>query len=156
ATALEASDGIEPARDACQEAFLVAWRKLHALREPEAFGAWLKRLVRTQCARVRRRRATFAERPAGLRVRREIGATASDVAELACDRESDDLIHRAVAGLPAGEQQAVVLFYFLGESLRFVAQALGVSAGTAGKRVYAARLRLRRALPSTVTERFLG
>ena len=57
ATAFPACEDIEAARDACQEAFLMAWRLLPRLREPAAFGVWLKRLVRTQCARARRRPA---------------------------------------------------------------------------------------------------
>ena len=65
------------------------------------------------------------------------------------------MIQRAVAKLPAGEREAVTLFYFVGESLRAVARALGVSVASAGKRVYSARIRLRRRLPRSVTEAFL-
>src|SRR5262245_66115365 len=61
ATALHSCDEPELARDACQEAFLGAWRRLPALREPAAFGGWLKRLVHTQCARIRRRRSASAK-----------------------------------------------------------------------------------------------
>ena len=53
AVALQTAEDTESARDACQNAFLLAWRTLHRLRDAEAFGAWLKRLVRTQCARAR-------------------------------------------------------------------------------------------------------
>src|SRR5262245_57398502 len=55
AAALTACDDVEDARDACQSAFIAAWRSLPRLREPAAFGTWLKRLVRTHCARARRR-----------------------------------------------------------------------------------------------------
>jgi DNA-directed RNA polymerase specialized sigma24 family protein len=51
AVALEGSGDAESARDASQGAFLAAWRNLHRLRDADAFGGWLKRLVRTQCAR---------------------------------------------------------------------------------------------------------
>ena len=57
-------------------------------------------------------------------------------------------------GLPPGEREAVIRFYFLGDSLRAVARALGVTVGSAGKRVYDARLRLRRGLPRSITESF--
>jgi hypothetical protein len=40
--------------------------------------------------------------------------------------------------------------------LRVVAQALGVTLGTAGKRLYTARLRLRRSLPRDLAARFLA
>jgi RNA polymerase sigma-70 factor (ECF subfamily) len=153
-TALEVDGDVESSRDACQEAFLAAWRKLPRLREPAAFGAWLKRLVRTQCARMRRRRGASAELAAGLRIGEEIGPDMSDVADLASRRETDGLIQRAVLTLPPDERQAVVLFYFLGEPLRVIADVLGTSVGTAGKRVFAARLRLRRLLPRSVTSTF--
>jgi len=154
ATALRSCGEPEVARDACQEAFLLAWRRLPALREPAAFGGWLKRLIRTQCSRVRRRGVrAVAWNGAGIT---EVAERAGDAAEQAGRRETRQFIRRAVAELPEGEREAVILFYFLGESLRAVARVLGVSVGHAGKRVYTARLRLRRLLPRTVTEAFLA
>jgi RNA polymerase sigma-70 factor (ECF subfamily) len=156
ATALPWSDGPESARDACQEAFLVAWRRLPALREPAAFGSWLKRLLRTQCSRARRRRGAAAEIPESAADTAEARARTHDTAELVGRRELQRLLQLAVAALPPGEREAVVLFYFLGEPLRAIARTLGVSVGVAGKRVYTARLRLRRALPRSITETFLA
>ena len=46
------------ARDATQEAFVSAWRELPRLRDPEAFDAWLRRILVNACRaqmRVRRR-----------------------------------------------------------------------------------------------------
>src|SRR5215467_4376710 len=42
------------AEDAAQEAFIVAWRNLDQLRQPEAFPGWFKRIVLTQCNRMTR------------------------------------------------------------------------------------------------------
>jgi RNA polymerase sigma-70 factor, ECF subfamily len=151
-TALAVSDDLESARDACQEAFLSAWRKLPALREPAAFGAWLKRLVRTQCARARRRGRSAASRGHALP---DPDPFANDTAEVVSRREAQALVRRAVRDLPPAEREAVTLFYFLGESLRVVARALGVTVGSAGKRVHEARLHLRRSLPRGVAESFL-
>jgi RNA polymerase sigma-70 factor (ECF subfamily) len=153
ATALHSCDERESARDACQEAFLVAWRRLPALREPAALGGWLKRLVRTQCSRARRRSGVSAELARDIV---EIADRADDLAELVGRREVGQLIRRAVAALPVEERHAVILFYFLGEPLRAIAPALGVSVGLAGKRIYTARLRLRRALPRSISETFLA
>lgn len=150
ATAIEACGDVELARDACQEAFLIAWRKLPALRDPAAFGGWLKRLVRTQCVRARQR-ATSAESRGW-----SLPETQScDTAEVVARQEVQALVREAVLSLPSAEREAVLLFYFLGESLRDVARALGVSVGSAGKRIYNARLRLRRNLPRSVTASFL-
>jgi len=152
ATALRSCHEQESARDACQEAFLVAWRRLPALREPAAFGGWLKRLVRTQCSRVRRRGSVSAEISTDVV---EVADRANDLAELVSRREVRQLIRRAVASLPLGERNAVILFYFLDEPLQAIARALGVTIGLAGKRIYTARLRLRRTLPRSISETFL-
>src|SRR6478735_3972532 len=37
------------AQDAVQQAFLLAWRELPRLRDPERYGAWLHRLVVNAC-----------------------------------------------------------------------------------------------------------
>src|SRR5688500_4618462 len=42
------------AEDAAQESFLVAWKELGSLREPEAFPGWFKRIVLSQCHRATR------------------------------------------------------------------------------------------------------
>jgi DNA-directed RNA polymerase specialized sigma24 family protein len=54
---LERLDDPEEAKDATQDAFIAAWLKLRQLREPAAFGVWLKRLIATQCGRRRRKSA---------------------------------------------------------------------------------------------------
>ncbi len=152
ATALEVSDGMDAARDACQEAFRLAWKKLPTLREPAAFGAWLKRLVRTQCARARRRAAAAKSRA---RTLNEHPDHASDPAELVSRDEVQALVRSAVLRLPEQEREAVLLFHFLGEPLQVVARALGVTAARAGRLGFDARLRLRRDLPRSLTEAFL-
>ena len=154
ANALRGSDDVDTARDACQEAFLVAWRMLPQLREPDAFGGWLKRLVRTQCARIRRRRGLSSD---GESVRRH-GVKpmhVCDPAELAIRRDEARRIRRAVSELPAREREAVTRFYLLGEPLRRIAAALEVSVGQAGKWVFTGRLKLRRSLPRCFAEAYL-
>lgn len=153
ATAVAASPDAEHARDACQEAFLTAWRMLPKLREPAAFGAWLRRLIRTQCTRDRRQRRETS-RVSGTAEAQLVPAPTPDPEELAGRGEWTQLIHEAIASLPPAERDAVTLFYLLGEPLQVVARKLGVSPARAGKLTYSARLRLRRVLPVSVTEGF--
>jgi len=47
--------GDEAAEDVVQESLLVCWRKLPRLAKPEAFGAWVTRIVFRRCLRLRRR-----------------------------------------------------------------------------------------------------
>ena len=149
ATALNACDDVDDARDACQSAFIVAWRSLGRLREPAAFGRWLKRLVRTQCVRARRRG------PSRSLDDDELTDGACDPCETLDRRATAAMVRLAVQQLPLNEQQAVILFYFAGESLRGVARTLDITAALAGKRIYSARLRLRRELPRSVARMFL-
>src|SRR5262245_18544699 len=147
-TAADLSENLEAARDACQEAFLLAWRSLADLREPAAFGIRLKRLVRTQCARARRRQSAV--------VGVDDCASECVAAELLSQREAEELIRAAVDRLPVAEREAVTLFSFLGESLRGVARILGITVASAGMRIYSARLRLRRNLPRSIAASFLS
>ena len=142
--ALRASDDAEAARDACQEAFTLAWRTLPRLREPAAFGGWLERLVRTQCARARKR----GQQPK------------YEVLDFGCcpleRRELQRAMRRVIDGLPPLERDAVLLFHLLGEPLRVVARELHVSVARAGRILFDARLRMRRAMPRTVAREILG
>jgi len=143
--ASEACGDVEGARDACQAAFLLAWRTLPRLRDPEAFGGWLKRLVRTQCVRARRDRKDPPEAmPAG------------PVVQPIERQETQRLLERALHALPVAERAAVRLVYFHGETLDAAARSLGVTAGGAGKLLYQARLRLRRLLPRELARTFLA
>src|SRR4029079_4888221 len=54
--ALQSLDNPVEAKDATPDAFITAWAKLRQLRAPAAFGAWLKRLIASQCNRRKRSR----------------------------------------------------------------------------------------------------
>ena len=148
AVALQTAEDTESARDACQNAFLLAWRTLHRLRDAEAFGAWLKRLVRTQCARAR---CQSAKRSGG-----STPAAEADPSQHMVRRETQRLLWRALRGLPAAEREAVTLVYFQGMTLHEAGRRLGVTPAQAGKLVYRARLRLRRGLPREIARAFLA
>jgi RNA polymerase sigma-70 factor (ECF subfamily) len=141
-------DDPEEARDAAQDAFLAAWLKVRQLRDPAAFGPWLRRLVATQCSRRRRQRRRTE--PADERTLR--ATTESHVER--CERQR--LLARAMSGLSAAEHRVVVLFYFLGRTLDEIAKTLGAPRGTVGKRLHSARIALRRRLPRRLRDEILG
>ena len=144
ATALASLRDPEAARDAAQEAFLAAWRELPQLRTPAAFPGWLQRLVRTQCARIRRKQQ---QPPAGAPL------PENDDAIVRMERRR--LLARALEQLVPDDREALLLFHVLGESQRRIAEIFGVPETTIGKRLYAARLRLRRLLPRALAAEFL-
>jgi RNA polymerase sigma factor (sigma-70 family) len=139
ASALGVLHDADDAREAVQDAFLAAWLKLDQLRAPEAFGGWLKRLVSTECSR------RLRKRPA----RCDLEDDAVPVA-MTRTRETPWPLARALAALPDPERQAILLFYVQGCTLQEIAAIAGASPATIGKRLYAARLKVRRSLPLSV------
>ncbi len=138
----------DEARDATQDAFLTAWLKLRTLEEPAAFGAWLKRLIATQCSRRRRNG----------KLQPLIDSSAVDRSAVDRDfdrREQRRLLARAMIGLNASEHRILVLFYFLGRGLHEIAALMRIPRATVGKRLYTARLKMRRALPASLRQQFL-
>jgi RNA polymerase sigma-70 factor (ECF subfamily) len=145
--ALQLLNDPEEAKDATQDAFITAWLKLRQLRDAPAFAAWLKRLVATQCNR-RRRKRSADEVPRD----EELRATTQLHFE---QRERQRLLAQALSRLSEAEHRIVVLFYFLGRTLGEIATILGIPPGTVGKRLYSARITIRRILPRALRDEFL-
>ena len=104
------------ARDAVQEGFIRAWRSLPALREPDAFGGWLRTLVTRSCLDMVRRRGRRADRGRA-RPRLTSWRCPTRVTALA-DRELLDTILRR---LPPDARAVVVLHYYFDLTLPEVA-----------------------------------
>ena len=145
ALALASLRHVEDAKDASQNAFATAWRRLGQLRDPKAFDAWLKSIVVNECARWRRQRPLLPE---------DAAVPVAVEAEVH-DRDYQDLLATALAELPEPERHVTVLFYFLGYTQSQIARLLRVKPGTVGKRMHSARLRIRRRLPRSVRGDFV-
>jgi RNA polymerase sigma-70 factor (ECF subfamily) len=124
------------AQDAVQVALLEAWRDLPQLRDPQAFEAWIYRMLVRSC----RRESKRAERwlPAGAVQARE--PVAPDGVDLVVDR---DQLERAFRRLSVEERTVIVLYHYLDLPHDRVAATLGVPAGTARSRLSRAMRSLR-------------
>ena len=142
--ALASLGDVDDAKDAAQEAFVMAWHRLRQLRDPAAFGPWLKTIVATACARQRRKRVP---------VRQDVAVAVSTPDDRHIDYHN--VIGPALERLPEGERRVTVLFYFLGYTLPQIAKLLRLKPGTVGKRLHSARLRIRRGLPRSVRADFV-
>jgi len=118
------------AEDVVQDGLIKAWRKLRSLRDPEAFSAWLTRIVaNTAVARARRRRAT--EPIDGISV-----AAADGPLEVRID------VGRLLARLAPKQRAVLHLTTIEGYSDSEIARILGITSSSV--RVH--RLRARRRL----------
>ena len=132
------------ARDATQETFVAAWRRIRELRDPDRFDAWLQRIA------VNSARMTLRAR--GRRRVREIPV--GDVAALAAvadqataaSRTDADLLGAALDRLPPDQRTILVLHHLEGHGLSELAEILEIPVGTVKSRLHTARRALEAAL----------
>ncbi|MGD8485365.1 MAG: sigma-70 family RNA polymerase sigma factor [Chloroflexota bacterium] len=120
------------AEDAVQEAFVAAWQGLRALREPDAWDAWLRRLLIRSCYRLARRdqRRSQVEQSA---IPTAPGADPTDTPADVADREwvLDELSH-----IDVERRAVIVMHYYLDLPIREVAEILDIPYGTAASRLH--------------------
>lgn len=122
----------EWARDATQEAYVNAWRDLSSLRDPDAFEAWIGKLVLRACYREagRQRRHLHVE------VREvSMGGSVPDSTGAIAQR---DLLERGFRKLAPDQRAVLVLHHYLGLSVDEVAATMGIPVGTAKSRIHRA------------------
>jgi phosphoribosylaminoimidazole-succinocarboxamide synthase len=137
------------AQDAAQEAFAEAYLSLAGLREPGAFGGWLRRVVFKHCDRVTRRRRL---RVARLDEALDLPETSLGPAELAEQAEARAVVRHAMAELPEPERVVTALRYAGEYTQAEIAGFLGVPVTTVNNRLHAARKRLHRSMMSMVRD----
>ena len=119
------------AQDAVQEALVSAWRGLSALRDPDAWDAWLHRLTVRACyaAARREKRRTVVE----------LHVTLDDLLDGAPDapmaHAERDRLERELSRLSIDQRAVIVLHFYVGLPLTEAAGVLGVPVGTAKSRL---------------------
>ncbi len=136
--------GSDSAPDVCQEVFVALWR------HPERYDATRGPLL-GYLATITHRRCIDELRRSGRRAANEeramrLDAVADGTELLGLQRVAASAVRRALDLLPPAQRVAVELAYFEGLSFRQVADATGVSEGTAKSRLRLARARLADAL----------
>ena len=122
------------AEDCTQEAFIQAWRSLPAFEGRAAFGTWLHRIaVNAVLAQGRRRREQV-----GADVPADEAAAALPDPSASNDGAMLDL-EAAIACLPAGARQVLVLVGVYGHSHEEAAALLGIAVGTCKSQLHRAR-----------------
>ena len=131
---------IDRAEDAVQDALVIAWRDLPALRDPDRLDAWVRRLLVHVCiAEAGRER----RRVANLRLLPLDTASAPDGFLAIADR---DQLERAFRRLPPDQRAILVLHHYQGYAPSEIAETLGIPAGTARSRLHNAHRAMRAAL----------
>jgi RNA polymerase sigma-70 factor, ECF subfamily len=131
---------VDRAEDALQDALVIAWRDLRAIRDPDRFDAWLGRLLVRECidhaARERRRVANLWVLPVD-------GPAAPDELLTVAER---DQIERGFCRLSPEQRAILVLHHYAGYAPAEIAETLGIPVGTARSRLHYAHRAMRAAL----------
>jgi len=127
------------AEDATQDALVVAWRDLSALRDADRFEAWLHRVLVHTCYREAQRR----------RRRIEVEGQVRPISEPRDPGDQSvikDEIERGFARLSVEHRTVLVMHHYLGYTFPEIAETLGIPVGTAKSRIHRATVAMRAAL----------
>lgn len=131
------------AEDAAQDAFIQVLVDLDNLREPAAFGGWLRRIVFKYCDR-RTRTSRLPTVPLeGVVEQMTADVTQASALDSLEQAETANVVRRAIAALPDAQREAVTLFYIGERSQAQVAAFLDITEGTVRKRLHDARKTLK-------------
>lgn len=132
----------EDARDATQETFLAALRKLPSFRGDSSLGTWLHRVGMNACYDILRRRKRRAEEG----MPENPIAAPGDFAESSAEALD---VQRALARVPEEFRAVLVLHDVQDLPYEEIAQVLGVPIGTVKSRLHRGRVGLARILAGT-------
>ena len=121
----------ERAQDAVQEALVRAWQHVRALRDPDAWEAWLHRLTVNACYRWASRVKRRGEVELHVMPDLEPAYPSDFMAEVA----ERDRVGRAIGRLPIDVRAVVVLHFHADLTLTQVADVLEIPVGTAKSRL---------------------
>lgn len=144
------------AEDIVQEAFLKAFRSLHALREPGKFKFWFAGLVRSKAldALRQRRGQKGAIQATGIPPGLPSSAAFGHGPSLEEEEVAEDLRRKildAIEDLPGEDRLVVVLKHMEGLSYKEIAEITGASLSAVESRLFRARQMLRQKLDPSKT-----
>ena len=137
------------AEDLVQITFLQAWRKLGQLREPAAFGGWLRQIARSACRDHARRLVARPQLTALPAV--PVPAPPGDSPEQrVLTLEVRQTLHNRLQDLSESDRELVLLYHLEGRTTADLAAGLGLTEPAVRKRLSRARRSLSAGLASAL------
>ena len=126
--AYSATGSLTQSEDMAQETFVIAWKQLGQLREPEKLRSWLCSIARSVISSATRRQTREPAHGADmLDTVREIPAFDPIPSERAINREEEAILWRSLERIPILYREPLVLFYREQQSVTGVAEKLELS-----------------------------
>lgn len=130
----------QQAQDAAQEALIEAYRCLPTLQNPQAFSAWLRRIIFKHCDRLTRGKQPLHLQEASWQ---SFAAEIASPDQMLEQLQLTQAVRMAVQSLPDIYREVTQLFYLNGRSLQDIAHQLDLPISTIKKRLYTARQHLK-------------
>lgn len=127
------------AEDVLHDAFILAFKNIQQLKQPEAFAGWLKQIVVNAC--INHSKKTFRWQNWD-----EIQYEAADEPALWWTNISLEMVHREIKKLPDGCREIFVLYAMEEYTHRAISAELGITEGTSKSQYHRARKLLRQKL----------
>jgi RNA polymerase sigma-70 factor, ECF subfamily len=140
------------AEDICQETFLLAFKALPQLNDPDCFAAWLHAIARRQAIRHARGEARASHTPLDemiLEYSEVLGQSGWETLERRADQE---WVREAMATLPEEFQIVLTLRYWSEMPLERIANFLDLPLTTVKWRLHRARALMRQRLTANLTD----
>ena len=126
--AYSATGSLTQSEDVAQETFVVAWKQLRQLREPEKLRSWLCSIARSVISSATRRQTREPVHGAGtMDTVHETSATEPIPSEHVINREEEAILWRSLEKIPVVYREPLVLFYREQQSVTCVAEKLELS-----------------------------
>jgi len=146
----------DDARDACQEAFIAAYRNIAGFRGDAKVSSWLHRIAVNQCLTTKRRQKSRAEDflndEEGAEERTFIASPHLSPARQTEQVERMTLVRQAVGALPTDLRQVIVMKEFEEMTFQEISETLELPLSTVKSRLYTALKQLKMKLERTPVE----
>lgn len=120
------------AEDAVQDAMLLAWRDLRALRDPDAWDPWVRRLTVNACYKA----AGKHQRRTRLEVQVDADPWSAQASDSASDIADREWVLSALDQLNLDQRAVIALHYYFDLPVKDVAEILDIPYGTAASRLH--------------------
>jgi RNA polymerase sigma-70 factor (ECF subfamily) len=130
------------AEDALQDAFLLAWRDIRGLRDPEAWDAWLRRLTVNACYKA----ASKERRRSRVELHVTLDPATARTPDVSADVAEREWILDGLHRLDIDRRTVLVLHYYLDLPLPEVAEILDIPYGTVTSRLHRGLEQMRRTI----------
>lgn len=148
------------AADATQEVFVKAYQGIGRLSSDAAFVTWLKTMTVNLCRDLLRRRTRVrfdsldapVETDDGSQLATEIADWSGNPEKLLDEKQTREIVARAIGSLSPDYREVVTLFYVDGADVAEIARIVGSPVGTVKSRLSRARVELKRKLEHLVKD----